>query len=129
MPDDVPPEQVAQTVYEIRIRPGIRYQVHPCFAKNEAGKLRYHTLTDNDVKGVHEASDFAETGSRELIAADYIHQIKRMADPRVSCPILSLLDSYILGMGEYAKALRDALEAERKKRRDTVGATYNQAVR
>ena len=128
LPADVPPEQVAKTVYEIRIRPGIQYQVHPCFAKDEAGKLRYHTLIGDDVKGVYEVSDFAETGSRELIAADYVHQIKRMADPRIGCPILSLLDGYILGMGEYAKALRDALEAERKKRQDAVGATYNQAT-
>ena len=110
LPADVPPAQVAKTVYEIRIRPGIQYQPHPCFAKDEEGRFRYHTLTTDDAKGVYEVSDFAETGSRELIAADYVHQIKRMADPRVGCPILSLLDSYILGMDEYAKALRDALE-------------------
>ena len=85
-------------------------------------------MTADATKEIYEVSDFPETGTRELIAADYIHQIKRMADPRVGCPILSLLDNYILGMGEYAKALRDALETEREKRRSAVGATYNQAV-
>ena len=128
LPDDVPPDQVAKAVYNIRIRPGIQYQPHPCFAKDETGNLRYHTLTADATKEIYEVSDFPETGTRELIAADYIHQIKRMADPRVGCPILSLLDNYILGMGEYAKALRDALEREREKRRSAVGATYNQAV-
>ena len=128
LPDDVHPEQVAKTVYEIRIRSGIQYQPHPCFAKNEKGNFLYHTLTAGDVKEVYEVSDFPETGTRELIAADYVYQIKRMADPRVPCPLLSLLDNYILGMGEYAKALQDALEAEREKRRAGLGAAYNQAV-
>ena len=128
MPDDVSPEQVATAIYDIRIRPGIQYQPHPCFAKDEEENFRYHTLTHEDAKGIYEVSDFPETGTRELVAADYVHQIKRMADPRVACPLLSLLDNYILGMGEYAQALRDALEAERKKRQAAAGATYNQAV-
>ena len=128
LPADVPPEQVATAVYEIRIRPGIQYQPHPCFAKDAAGGFRYHQLTTDDVKEVYEVRDFPETGTRELVADDYVHQIKRLADPRVACPLLSLLDNYILGMGEYAQALRDALEAEREKRRAVAGATYNQAV-
>ena len=128
LPADVPPEQVATAVYEIRIRPGIQYQPHPCFAKDAAGGFRYHRLTTDDVKEVYEVRDFPETGTRELVADDYVHQIKRLADPRVACPLLSLLDNYILGMGEYAQALRDALEAEREKRRAAAGATYNQAV-
>ena len=128
LPDDVSPEQVATAIYDIRIRPGIQYQPHPCFAKDEEGNFRYHTLTPEDAKGIYEVSDFPETGTRELVADDYVHQIKRMADPRVACPLLSLLDNYILGMGEYAQALRDALEAERKKRQAAAGATYNQTV-
>ena len=128
LPADVSPEQVATAVYDIRIRSGIQYQPHPCFAKDAAGNFRYHTLTPEDAKGIYEVRDFPETDTRELVAADYVHQIKRLADPRVACPLLSLLDNYILGMGEYAKALRDALEAEREKRRTATGATYNQAV-
>ena len=128
LPADVAPEQVATAVYEIRIRPGIQYQPHPCFAKDTEGNFRYHTLTTDDVKEVYEVRDFPETDTRELIADDYVHQIKRLADPRVACPLLSLLDNYILGMGEYAQALRDALEAEREKRQAAAGATYNQAI-
>lgn len=128
LPDGVHPERVAKAVYEIRIRPGIQYQPHPCFAKDEEGNFRYHTLTSEDAKEIYEVRDFPETGARELIAIDYVHQIKRLADPRVACPLLSLLDNYILGMGEYAQALRDALEAEREKRRVVAGATYNQVV-
>ena len=74
-------------MYEVRVRPGIMYQPHPCFAKTDTGAWRYHKLTEADVKGFTEVKDFPMTGTRELIAADYVYQIKRMADPKVSCPI------------------------------------------
>ena len=128
LPEDVHPELVAKAVYEIRIRPGIQYQPHPCFAKDAAGKFPLPYLDNRRCKRDYEVSDFSETGTRELIAEDYVHQLKRLADPRVACPLLSLLDNYILGMGDYATALRDALEGEREKRRAAAGATYNQAV-
>ena len=102
---DAPAASVARAVYEIRIRPGIMYQPHPCFAKTESGEWRYHNLTKADVKGFYGVKDFPVTGARELIAADYVYQIKRMADPRNSCPILSTLQDYILGMETYSTAL------------------------
>jgi ABC-type transport system substrate-binding protein len=43
--DDAPAEAIAQSVYEISIRPGIRYQPHPAFAVDEAGKPVYATST------------------------------------------------------------------------------------
>ena len=107
---DAPAVSVARAVYEIRIRPGIMYQPHPCFARTESGTLRYHDLTKADVKGFKEISDFSMTGTRELIAADYVYQIKRMADPRVGCPILSTLKDYILGMEAYSAALANGQE-------------------
>ena len=102
---DAPARFVARAVYEIRIRPGIMYQPHPCFAKTESGLLRYHDLTKADVKGFTEIKDFPMTGTRELIAADYVYQIKRMADPRLGCPILSTLKDYVLGIEMYSAAL------------------------
>ena len=105
LPQGASAASVARAVYEVRIRPGIMYQPHPCFAKTENGTLRYHNLTKADVKGFIEIKDFQMTGTRELTAADYVHQIKRMADPRLSCPILSTLQDYILGMKAYSAAL------------------------
>ena len=87
-----------QTVYEITIQPGILYQPHPCFARDEQGGLRYHNLTYEDTAGFLEISDFKQTGTRELVAADYVLQLKRMADPRLNCPILSTMTKYILGL-------------------------------
>lgn len=105
LPQGASAASVARAVYEIRIRPGIMFQPHPCFAKTEDGTLRYHNLTKADVKGFTEVKDFSMTGTRELTAADYVYQIKRMADPRLSCPILSTLQDYILGMKTYSAAL------------------------
>ncbi len=105
LPLDAPAASVARAVYEVRIRPGIMYQPHPCFAKTETGEWLYHNLTKADVKGFTQVTDFPMTGTRELIAADYVYQIKRMADPKVTCPISSTLEDYILGMKAYADAL------------------------
>ena len=102
---NAPAESVARAVYEVRIRPGIMYQQHPCFAKTEDGAWYYRNLTESDVKGFNEIKDFSMTGTRELIAADYVYQIKRMADPSVSCPILSTLKDYILGIEAYSEAV------------------------
>ena len=105
LPADAPADSVARAVYEIRIRPGTMYQPHPCFAKDDNGELLYHNITKADVKGFTEIKDFPMTGTRELIAADYVYQLLRMADPSVSCPIRSTLEDYILGMEAYADAL------------------------
>ena len=102
---NAPAASVARAVYEVRIRQGIMYQQHPCFAKTENGEWRYRNLTKSEVKGFDEVKDFSMTGTRELIAADYVYQIKRMADPSVSCPILSTLKDYILGMAAYSAAI------------------------
>jgi ABC-type transport system substrate-binding protein len=128
LPDDAPADKVAKAVYEIRIRPGIQYQPHPCFAKDAQGGFLYHTLTADDVDDIYQIRDFPQTGARELIAADYVYQMKRLADPRLSCPILSTMKNYILGLDEYSAALRAAIEAERQKRKAVAGMAYNQAV-
>ncbi len=106
LPQDATAELVQRAIYEIRIRPGTRYQPHPCFAKDKNGQFLYHKLTKAD--GFRQIKDFPVTGTRELIAADYVYQIQRMAEPGISCPILSTLQDYILGMEEYSDALRDA---------------------
>ena len=137
LPLDASAISVARAVYEIRIRPGIMYQPHPCFAKTENGVLRYHALKKADVKGFTGIKDFPMTGTRELIAADYVYQIKRMADPRLSCPILSTLQDYILGMEAYSDALANGQEAaafpgvevvDRYTYRVTLKAKYPQFV-
>jgi ABC-type transport system substrate-binding protein len=106
LPDNAPPAAIAESVYEIRIRPGVHYQPHPAFARDEAGRYRYHVLSVADLAGKRRISDFAHTGTRELVAADYVYQIKRLANPRLSSPIFGLMSEHIVGL----KALGETLE-------------------
>jgi oligopeptide transport system substrate-binding protein len=34
------------------------------------------------------------------VAADYVYQIKRLADPALHCPIAGLMEDHILGFSE-----------------------------
>ncbi len=109
---------VAKTVVEIRIRPGILYQPHPAFALREDGSPRYLGLTADDLRGVRGLGDFAETGTRELLAADYVHQIKRLAHPGLHSPIFELMAEYIPGL----KTLHEQLVAAQKAAEQGGGA-------
>ncbi len=114
LPDDAPAERIAYSVYEVRIRPGIYYQPHPAFAKRADGSHRYHDLNPADLQGIDELSDFEHTGTRELVAADYVYQIKRLAHPDLNSPILSLMSEYIVGLGAYARTLAEARSRQRR---------------
>jgi oligopeptide transport system substrate-binding protein len=87
------------TVYEIRIRPGIRFQPHPGFV---AENLSLEKEVLDKLKTPYELP----LGTRELVADDYIYQIKRLAHPRLHSPILGLMAEYIVGLGEYSKRLQ-----------------------
>jgi ABC-type transport system substrate-binding protein len=89
------------TVYEVRIKPGIRYQPHPGFIEANQ-KLPAEKI--GQLKSPYQLP----SGTRELVSDDYIYQIKRLAHPRLHSPIFGLMAEYIVGMGEYAKALKSA---------------------
>ncbi|HMM55045.1 MAG TPA: ABC transporter substrate-binding protein [Candidatus Desulfobacillus sp.] len=97
---------VAQTHYEIRIRPGILFQPHPAFARGADGGLLYHHLRREDLADIHALGDFPQTGTRELVAADFAYQIKRLAHPRLHSPLFGLMSEYIVGFREFAERLR-----------------------
>ncbi len=112
LPDDVDAVQIAYTIYEISIRPGIRYQPHPAFAKNEQGQFLYHDLTAKDLAEIYKLSDFSRSGTRELTAEDYVFEIKRLAHPRLHSPIFGLMSDYIIGLKEYSATLKAAAGAQ-----------------
>ncbi len=111
VPETAPAEAVAYTVYQIQIKPGIRYQPHPCFARRPDGSARYVPIEPEALKRVERFADFKDVASRELTAADYVYQIKRLANPRLSSPIFGLMSEYIVGLKDYgailAKAVKD----------------------
>ncbi len=111
LPADAPAGQIAESVYEIRLRPGIRYQPHPAFARDAAGRFRYHGPDAPPLADKRTIGDFRYSGSRELTAADYVYQIKRLADPRLSSPIFGLMSEHIVGLKELGDELEKASRA------------------
>jgi Bacterial extracellular solute-binding proteins, family 5 Middle. len=99
------PGDIAQSVYELHIRPGIYYQPHPAFARDMHGQLRYGHLSADDLARIHNWQDFKQLGTRELVASDYVYEIKRLASPQVNSPILGLMSDYIVGLKDYSDML------------------------
>lgn len=99
--------RIAFTSYDITIKPGIYYQPHPAFAKDEYGNYRYLKLSKEAIQQKKQVSDFAHLGSRELVARDYIYQIKRLASPAVNSPIFSVMQKHIVGLSEFNKNVRE----------------------
>ena len=108
LPEDVDNKEISYTIYEISIKPGIRFQPHPAFARNEREELIYHNLSAEDLAEIYELKDFPYTGTRELTAKDYVYEIKRLAHPRLHSPIFGLMSDYIVGLKEYSDTLKSA---------------------
>jgi ABC-type transport system substrate-binding protein len=88
------------TVYEVRIRPGIKYQPHPAFV---AENFSLPAARINALRTPYELP----LGTRELTADDYIYQIKRLAHPRLHSPILGLMSEYIVGLDAFSKQIKN----------------------
>lgn len=110
LPDDAPAEAIAESVYELKLRPGIRYQPHPAFALDAAGQPVY--LGPGAAEGRQRIADFPQVGTRELVADDYIYQIKRLAHPRLHSPIFGMMAERIVGLRELGDALREAAKTQ-----------------
>ncbi|MGD8937863.1 MAG: ABC transporter substrate-binding protein [Gammaproteobacteria bacterium] len=106
LPEDAPAEDIVYSVYTIEIQPGIMYQPHPAFAKDENGQSLYLDLSPQKVADVFTLDDFQHSDTRELVAADYVYEIKRLASPRIQSPIFGLMSEYIVGLKDYGKHLQ-----------------------
>jgi oligopeptide transport system substrate-binding protein len=122
LPDDVDARHVAYSVYEIHIRPGIYYQPHPALARKRDGSPRYYPLSSAELNRLDTLGELKETGTRELVAADYVYEIKRLAHPALHSPIFGLMSNYIVGLKDYARTLQAALAEARK--HDGAQTTY-----
>jgi len=108
--NDVDTHKIAFSEYTIKIRKGVQYQPHPAFVKDVAGKALYHDLTEQQLESIYTLGDFEKNASRELTAADYVYQIKRLAHPAIQSPILGIMSGYIVGLPELTKQLDEAYE-------------------
>ena len=114
--EDSKSEDIDRVRYKISIKPGILFQPHPAFAKDENNNYLYHDLDIADLKNVNTLSDFDNTGTRELLASDYIYQIKRMAHPHIHSPIAGLMEKYIFGLDKFSITLKDIYKNKSDKR-------------
>jgi ABC-type transport system substrate-binding protein len=107
LPDDAPGDQVAESVYDIRIKPGILYAPHPAFAKDEKGEYRYHAMKPGELGKRRSPLDFEHQGTRELVADDYVYALKRHATTRITAPIYGIFSEYVVGLKEYGALIKD----------------------
>ena len=112
LPDDANPAEVAISEYTVRIRPGVMYQPHPALAVDGKGDPVYRDIGRADLENIYALGDFKQVGTRELLASDYVHQIKRLAHPALHSPILGLMAEYIVGLKEFAAMLAKAARAQ-----------------
>ena len=124
-PDD-PAEDVAGVIYEIRLRPGIQYQDHASFAQAQDGTYRWHLQPGASFPAVEHPDALPAKDTRELRAADYVYQIKRLAHPLLECPIFPVLANYIEGFAEFRQLLEGEIAHIRAARRQAAGVFYNQ---
>jgi len=102
LPATTAPQRIAYSVYEVHIKPNMRYQPHPAFVPE------YMHLTAADLASIHTLSDFQQAGTRVVTAADYVHQIKRLVHPTLHTPIAGVMGEYIVGLKDYGAALQAA---------------------
>jgi len=126
LPDNAATSDIAFTIYTITIQKGIKYQPHPAFAKNDKGEPLYLNLTAKDLANKFKLSDFPETGTRELIANDFVYEIKRLAHPRLTSPIYGLMTEYIDGLQKFGDELRHADDKLRKMQGEDAFLNLNQ---
>ena len=112
LPPDVSASDIAFSVYEIRIRPGVRYQPHPAFARDAQGLPAYVGLGQSALTGIETIADFKQTGTHELVADDFIYEIKRLAHPRLHSPIFGMMAARIVGLKELGEALQAEVQKQ-----------------
>jgi ABC-type transport system substrate-binding protein len=104
--EDAPADQVVESVYDVPIKPGIRFQPHPAFAVDEQGRHRYHAMKPGELGTRRTPWDFEHMGTRELVAEDFVYALKRHATTRITAPIYSTFAEYVLGLKEYGALIK-----------------------
>lgn len=104
LPADADASLVAKSVYELKIRPGIRYAPHPAFN----GRLP----APEEIARAGSLADFGAPATRELTADDHIYAIKRLVHPKLHSPIAGMMTGHIVGLKELEAALTEAAKKE-----------------
>ena len=108
--------RVAFSEYRLDLRKDVRYHDHPAFVKDDKGHLFYGALSEEALEKIGFLDDFKKKDTRHLLAADYAYAIKRMGVRQNHSPILDSMQTYIVGLKEYASAISKVAKEKRAKR-------------
>jgi ABC-type transport system substrate-binding protein len=106
LPDDASAELIAESVYDVPIKKGVLYQPHPAFAKDERGQYRYHAMKPGEIGSRTSPMQFAYSGTRELVAEDFVYALKRHATTRITTPIFGIFSEYVIGLAAYGEMIK-----------------------
>ncbi len=106
LPDDARDDQIAEAVYDIPIRPGLKWSPHPAFAKDAQGNYRYHQLKPGELGDKRSPFEFAHLDTREVVAEDFVYALKRHASPRLEAPVAPVFSEHVIGLKDYIALVR-----------------------
>ncbi len=113
LPAKTPADQVDHSIYTVKIKPGILFQPHPAFVPGDGSSYLYHDLSEAQLEDIYTLDDFETVSYRELTAADYVYQMKRLAKPALHSPIFGTMADYIVGLKELYKTLKQVEEEQK----------------
>ncbi len=102
--------KAVKTRLTIPIKKGVFFAPHPAFAVDHEGKPLYFSLSPDVIDRIESPLDLPVKGTRELTAEDFVFGMKRLADPRIVSPVLSLMTQYIPGLAKLSAELTQALQ-------------------
>ncbi len=104
--EDAPADKITESVYTVRIKPGILFAPHPAFAKDAKGGYLYHHLSREQLGDKRSPWQFEQTGTRELTADDFVYAVKRHATTRTAAPVFGVFSEYVVGLADYGKLIK-----------------------
>ncbi|MFG6415143.1 ABC transporter substrate-binding protein [Roseateles sp. DC23W] len=105
LPDNAPDALIAEAVYDIEIRPGLKWSPHPAFAKDAQGQYLYHHLKPGELGDKRSPFEFQQLATREVVAEDFVYALKRHASPRLEAPVSAVFSEHVLGLKDYMALL------------------------
>ncbi|MCY4753837.1 ABC transporter substrate-binding protein [Pelomonas aquatica] len=106
LPDDAPDEQIAEAVYDIPLRPDLKWSPHPAFAKDAGGNHLYHHLKLGELGDKRSPFEFKQLATRAVVAEDFVYALKRHASPRIEAPLAAVFSEHVLGLKDYMALLK-----------------------
>ncbi len=74
--------------------------------RTSKGHYLYHALKPGELGDRRSPMDFEHTGTRELVADDFVYALKRHATTRIATPIYGIFSEYVIGLKDYGELIK-----------------------